>query len=160
MKFELAPQLNRRFSFIPDDLRYFKTHFVCEPMAYSWELPPVTPDGTSYKAADFVLWMIRAPVISERAKDALSNLCAGLVEFLPFHPIKGRPYFAVNMLNRDDRQPIYKTDPESVAFVDERFGAVVRDFKLSGVALADPANDINRRVVRGQSLHDFPGLVG
>jgi hypothetical protein len=159
-KYELVPLSNRRFSFLVDDLRYFNTHFVCEPMGKTWQLPPVTPYGTSYEAADFVHWMHRAPVVSERAKDALSELCENIVEFLPFHPIKGRPFFAMNVLCRDDAQPIYKTNPESVVFVDERFGEVVRNSGLSGVALAEPTNDIGRRVVRGQSLHDFPGLVG
>jgi hypothetical protein len=160
MKYELAPQSKRRFRFLVDDLRYFNAHFTCEPMIDSWELPPVTPHGSSYKAADVVSWMLRAPVVSERAKEALSGICTDLVEFLPFHSVKKKRYFAVNVLNRDDRQPIYKSDPESVVFVDERFGAVVRDHGLSGVALADPTIDIGRRIVRGQSLHDFPGLVG
>jgi len=129
-------------------------------MKASWELPKVTPLGTSYRSADFVPWMLRAPVVSMRAKDALSELCTGLVEFLPFHPIKGVPYFAVNVLSRDEQMPIHKTDPSSVPLVDDRFGEIVRECRLSGVALADPANDIGRRIVRGESLHDFPGLVG
>jgi hypothetical protein len=160
MKYKLVPQSRRRFSFIPHDLSYFHSHFICEPMSDCWHLPPVMRHGTSYRAADFVLWMLRAPVVSERAKDALSQLCADLVEFLPFHPIKGAAYFTVNVLSRDDRHPICKTDPGSVVFVDERFGAIVRDYGLSGVALADPSIEIGPRVIRGESLHDFPGLVG
>ena len=99
MKYELSPQSTRRYSFIPDDLRYFNSHFICKPMTSFWVLPPVTPYGTSYKAADFVVWMLVAPVVSQKAKDALGEICLGLVEFLPFYPIKGKPYFAVNVLN-------------------------------------------------------------
>jgi hypothetical protein len=160
MKYELVPVSARRFCFIPADLRYFSTHFVCEPMLTFWQLPAVATYGRSYKAADFVLWMLRAPVVSQRAKDALSGLCHGLVEFLPFHPIRGAPFFAVNVLNRDERQPIYKASTDGVVLVDDRFGAVVRDSALTGAALADPSNDIGRRIVRGESLHDFPGLIG
>lgn len=160
MKYELCPQSKRRFSFIPHDLRYFSANFRCEPMASSWRLPPVTPHGVSYKAADFVSWMLRAPVISERAKAALEPLWEGSVEFLPFHSIKGAPYFAVNVVSRDNEGPIFKDGPDGVVFVDERTGGLIRDHRLTGVALADPANDIGRRVVRGESLHDYPGLIG
>ena len=160
MKYELVPQSTRRFSFIPDDLRYFKDHFVCEQMSDTWKLPPASAHGRSYKAADFVVWMLSAPVVSKRAKDVIGDLCGELLEFLPFHSIKGAPYFAINVLNQDTGQPIYKTDPHSVVFVDEQFGTLIRDCKLSGVALADPLKEIGRRIVRGESLHDFPGLVG
>jgi hypothetical protein len=160
MRYELCPLGKRRFAFIPDKLSYFGTHFQCEPMADGWNIPLVTLSGTSYKAADFVHWMLCAPVISERAQEALKELCEGLVEFLPFHAIKGVPYYAVNVLNRDYRQPIFKEDADSVPLVDERIGEVIRDHRLTGVALADPANNIGRRIVRGESLHDFPGLVG
>ncbi len=129
-------------------------------MKESWVPPAVSVSGKSYKVADFVLWMLRAPVISLKARDAISDLCGGLVEFLPFHEIKQAPYFAVNVLSRDVLQPIYKTTPDSVVFVDERFGDAVRDNGLTGVALADPANSIGRRIVWGESIHDFPGLVG
>jgi hypothetical protein len=160
MRYELVPQSERRFRFIPSDLSYFHCHFICEAMAHAWELPSVTLDGTSYKATDFVSWMLRAPVVSEKAKNAMAGICEGLVEFLPFHPVKGRAYWAVNVLNRDPQQPIYKHAAHSVVFVDGRFGATIREQCLDGVALADPSNDITRRVVRGQSLHDFPGLIG
>lgn len=160
MRYEIFPESARRFAFIPDDLRYFHNRFVCEPMAHTWEIPPAKPEGKSYKAADFVSWMLCAPVISTRAKHALEGVFAGLVEFLPFHAIRGDPYFAVNVLNTDPQAPIHKPDPQSVPLVDESVGAIIRDCKLSGVALADPQKDIMRRVVRGESLQDFPGLVG
>jgi hypothetical protein len=160
VKYELVPLGNRRFAFIPHDLRYFEKHFRCEPMANGWKLPPVTSTGASYKPADFVLWMLRAPIVSGRAKEALQGLCEDLVEFLPFHPIKSTSLYAVNVLTRDSGQPIFKEGPDSLVFVDERIGEVIRDQRLTGVALADPAIGTARRVVRGKSLHDFPGLAG
>lgn len=160
MQYEICSDTTRRFFFIPDDLRYFKKHFICEPLSSDWEVPPVRILGKSYAAADFVSWMACAPVISENAKCSLEEICSGLVEFLPFHAIKGKPYFAMNVLSQNPKAPIHKPGPNSVPLVDERFGAVVRDRALSGVALADPAICIGRRVVRGESLHDFPGLIG
>ena len=129
-------------------------------MAGSWELPPVTPHGVSYKAADFVLWMLRAPVVSERARAALESPLEGLVEFLPFHSVRRAPYYAVNVLARDDRAAIFKDDPKGVVLVDERVGEVIREHSLTGAALADPSNAIGGRIVRGESLHDYPGLLG
>jgi len=160
MRYELCPQSKQRLSFIPDDLRYFNDRFIGEPMSEGWTIPTVSTAGTSYKAADFVLWMLCAPVVSLRVREALANICMGLVEFLPFHTISKSPYFAMNVLSRDTLMPIYKTSPNSVVYVDERFGAIVRNNGLTGLALADPENDIGRRIVRGESLHDFPGLLG
>ena len=129
-------------------------------MAMAWAIPPAKPYGKSYKAADFVAWALRAPIVSKRAKYALEGICTDLVEFLPFHEIKGDPYFAINVLNLNPNAPIHKPKPQGVPLVDERFAVIIRDCGLSGVALADPRNSIGRRIVRGESLHDFPGLVG
>jgi hypothetical protein len=90
----------------------------------------------------------------------LEGLCAGLVEFLPFHPIKGKPYFVLNVLNLDAQEPIHKADPHSSIFVDREFAVLLRDHALSGVELANPADDIGRMIVRGQTVNVFPGLVG
>jgi len=161
MKFEIFPISTKRYcSFIPHDLRYFHTHFICDSMAETWEMPPAELYAKSYKPGDFVSWMLKAPVISVRAKEALESICKGLVEFLPFHSIRGKAFFAVNVLCRDPEMPIFKPGLNEVPLVDERFGAVLRDHRLTGIALADPANNIMRRVIHGQSLHDFPGLVG
>lgn len=108
---------DKRFAFIPCDLRYFRTHFVCQPMLEMWCPPPVHKQGTSYEAADFVSWMLRAPVVSARAKDALGPICGSLVEFLPFHAIKGSAIWAINVLSRDPRAPIFKTQMDSVVSV-------------------------------------------
>ena len=145
MTYELVVRSRRRFAFIPHDLRYFQDHFVCQPMSTDWEVPPVQVIGKSYKSADFVSWMQRAPVVSPRAKAALANVRSGLIEFLPFHPIKGVEHFAINVLSLDDRKPIHKTHPQSVIFVNDDFGRILRDNALSGVELADPTDEISRR---------------
>jgi len=160
MNYELVIRSHRRPSFVPHDLRYFNTHFVCQPMRTDWHIPPAELIGKSYKAPDFVLWMQRAPVISLRAKEVLDGLCVGLVEFLPFHSIKSKPYFAANVLSLDSQKAIHKTDPQGLVFVNSEFGALLRDHALSGVELADPGDEINRRVARGQTVNVFAGLVG
>ena len=129
-------------------------------MSDGWCMPPAELLAKSYKAPDFVGWMVTAPVMSLRAKDVLCGLCEGLVEFLPFHPIKGKLYFALNVLNLDPQKPIYKADPHSAVFVDREFGDLVRDHALSGVELGDPGDDIDRRIGRGQTVNVFAGLIG
>ena len=158
--YELVINPRRRFAFIPHDLRYFQDHFVCEPMGSDWKAPPVTITGKSYKSADFVVWMQRAPIVSPRAKDTLGRLCSGLVEFLPFHAIKGIEHFAMNVLSRDRQTPIYKVDPQSVVFVSDEFGKLLRDHELSGAELANPSDNIGQKIVRGETVNVFPGLVG
>jgi hypothetical protein len=160
MKYELVIRSTRRPSFVPHDLRYFDDHFICQSMANSWEIPPAEILGRSYKPADFVLWMNRAPIVSEKAKIALSSPCGELVEFLPFHSLYGKKFFAVNVLNMDRNLLIYKKDPKSAVFACERFGTIVRDNLLSGLEMADPTEDIDRKILNGESVNAFPGLVG
>jgi hypothetical protein len=160
MKYELVIVSNKRISFSPIDLTYFRYNFICESLRNKWTIPPVTVLGKSYKAADFVLWMQRAPVISEKAKDALSDICGDLVEFLPFHAIKGKSYFVLNVLNMKDSEVIFKKSPNSVIFVTEEFGDILIDKSLTGAVLADPDDDIDRKMLRGESVNAYPGLLG
>ncbi len=161
MIYLLQPVSNKRFSYIPDDLRYIHTHFIGKAMADDWELPPVTVNGKSYKVSDFVGWMLRAPIISERARSALANICDGLVEFLRWYDIKKKPYYAMNVLSFDQSMPIHKRDAMSKIYVDERFGAVLRDHNLTGVALANTDDSITmRKILLGEDLNLFPGLLG
>ena len=160
MKYELVIGTKGRVSFVPDDLRYFNDHFICERMAYDWEIPPAKMIGKSGKTADFVSWMLRAPVISEKARKCLAETCGELVEFLPFHSIKNQKYYVMNVLNRDMSRPVFKTDKSSVVYVDEIFGSIIRDNFLTGVHLADPDSDIGRKIVRGESVNCFPGILG
>lgn len=80
-------------------LSYFDTHFVGEPMLGNWVLPEIELRGKSKKAADFVSWSIDGSfMVSAKAKLALEPVLNEYVEFLHFHDIKGKTYFAVNVL--------------------------------------------------------------
>ena len=129
-------------------------------MASHWEIPPVTIIGKSHKSADFVLWMQTAPIVSTKAKEALESLYSDLLEFLPFHSVRGVPHFAMNVLCCDSRKPIHKADLHSAIFVNDEFGGVLKDRQLSGVELADPSENIGRKIVRGECVNVFPGLIG
>lgn len=158
--YELVCRGKRRPSFVPHDLRYFHDHFVGQPLASRWQIPPAKLIGLSYRPADFVIWMVMAPVVSERAKVALADICTGLVEFLPFHPIGRHAYFALNVLSFDEGAPIFKRDPYGPALVNQALGNLLRDHALSGVELGDPADDIMRKAALGLPFNVFPGLVG
>lgn len=93
---------SRNLALIPHNLDYFQTRFVCKPMKHDWEPPPVTIDGKSHRLRDFVSWMAKAPVVSERAKDAMENLLGPNVEFLPLIELRGKQYFAINVLKLVD----------------------------------------------------------
>src|SRR2546427_2089610 len=86
----------------PHDLDYFQTHFVGEAMATKWRPPPVTIQGKSKRLTDFVSWMHQAPVCSERAKDSLEPVIGDSVEFLRLVEIRGKPYYAINVLKLVD----------------------------------------------------------
>jgi hypothetical protein len=88
---------------IPHDLTYFQSHFNGRPMASDWVPPPTKLLGKSKKLADFVSWMKCAPVVSERAMRVLEPALQGCVQFFPFHEIKGRNYFAMNVICVDRR---------------------------------------------------------
>lgn len=160
MIYELVCMTKGRVFFIPEDLRYFKNHFVCQNMEDNWEIPPVKMVGVSGKAPDFVSWMGCAPVISEKATDLLYPICQDLVEFLPFHQIREKKYFAVNVLSRDSRKAVFKKSPLSAVFVRDSFGEILRDNGLTGVALADPSDNIGKKIVRGEHVNCFPGVLG
>lgn len=88
---------NKYLGLIPHDLVYFQTHFIGEPMPEDWTLPPVEISGKSKKLGDFVIWMLTAPVVSEKAKNVLESAFKSELQFLPFHSIKGKLYFAMNV---------------------------------------------------------------
>jgi hypothetical protein len=79
---------------------YFNHHFIAEPMAATWAAPEVTLSGKSKKLADIMGWTIGAVLLSQRAKLLLEPILGGCVEFLPFYEIKGKPYYAMNVLEK------------------------------------------------------------
>lgn len=88
----------KKLSLIPHDLDYFKTHFIGKPMNQGWQPPPVTIHGKSLRLHDFIGWMSKAPVCSEKAKVNLEPVIGSFVEFLPLTELRGKPYYAMNVL--------------------------------------------------------------
>jgi hypothetical protein len=82
----------------PHDLSYFNVYFNGGEIETPWSPPPIAISGKSKKLPDFVSWMMGAPVVSESAKDALLTLVGDTVQFLPFHALKERPYYALNVV--------------------------------------------------------------
>jgi hypothetical protein len=81
------------------NLNYFDNNFIGKPMLANWTPPNVELRSKSKKAADFVSWEIDGSfMVSEKAKLALEPVLNEYVEFLPFNEIKGKPYYAVNVL--------------------------------------------------------------
>lgn len=77
---------------------YWQENFVGKRMPEDWELPPLIVSGESKKPGDFVGWMLSAPVLSERAKRVLEPIFGNDVQFLRFHDLKEKPYYALNVL--------------------------------------------------------------
>lgn len=88
----------KHLGLIPHELAYFNSHFMGQPMPVSWKPPPAEIDGKSKKAADFIDWVRGAPVLSKKAVDVLGPVVGASAQFLPFHDIKGKPYFAMNVV--------------------------------------------------------------
>jgi hypothetical protein len=80
-------------------LSYFDTNFIGKPMLADWVLPEIELRSKSKKAADFVSWSVDGSfMVSAKAKLVLEPVLNEYVEFLRFHDIKGKPYYAVNVL--------------------------------------------------------------
>ena len=157
--YELVIRGNKRLCFIPHDLRYFDDHFVCERMKSNWGVPPAKIIRGNSSICDFVLWMLRAPIITERVLAYLRDYCQNDVEFLPFHDVKETKLFAVNVLTRDSSRMMFKKDINSVVYVNDNFGNLARNHRFSGIELADPTSNISKSIVQGKSVNIFPGLV-
>jgi len=83
-------------------LDFFGDHFVGRPMAAAWTPPTISARGGRRRTPDFVSWMLSAPVISGRAKEALAALLAPHAEILPLPAIHGHELHAVNVLRLVD----------------------------------------------------------
>ncbi|MBI5369522.1 MAG: hypothetical protein HZA54_20990 [Planctomycetes bacterium] len=78
---------------------YFQTHFVGERIGLGWRPPPIrVQGGTKKRLRDFVSWMSSAPVLSEKSRSALLPLIGEHCEFLPLITLRGKPYYALNVL--------------------------------------------------------------
>lgn len=170
--------------FIPHDLRFFYDRFRCQSLAESWERPPATIDGKSKPLPDFAGWVTSAPLVSERAADLINDLAADDVELLPFHPLKGKPYWVMNVLRCEDfidgnrsnfeianerfifreelpsqLPPIFKC-PEWMGdvFVSKQFAEMIVANKLRGAALADPGEPTFPLILSRSEINRYPGV--
>ena len=97
----LQTQSNKYMSLVGyagDSSEYWGTQFIGEPMSEPWPLPPLTVLGKNKQLPDFVGWMLRVPVVSQRAMESLKPVVNGDVQFLRFHDLRGKPYYAMNIL--------------------------------------------------------------
>ena len=81
---------------------YFQKNFVAVPMADAWEPPEIRIEGKSKRLRDFVSWMNSAPVLSKKAVEALEPLISEHCEILPLIELRGKPYYALNVLTTVD----------------------------------------------------------
>lgn len=146
--------------FIPDDIFYFHSHFICKPMADSWTPPAIQVVRKRAKPADFSSWMLGAPIVRERVCNILLANYRDDLELLPFYVTpSGERLFAVNVLTTERTRPVFKIRPTGGVCVREEFGMLARDNKFTGLALANPDANNLRLVVSGQDINAFPGLV-
>jgi hypothetical protein len=175
----------RYCSFIPDNLSFFSDKFNCVSLVNDWKIPPAKISGRSFPLADFVSWMHKAPVVSERAKDLIENLVGNDVEFLHFHSLKKKPYFVMNVLKSEElldfdrsvmtpiREKYYFRDISTYnlpplfkcvgfyeqIFVTRPFAEMIISNHLKGAILADPSEEVMPLIVAGRSINRYPGLV-
>ncbi|WP_188564879.1 hypothetical protein [Undibacterium terreum] len=93
----LAIAANKYMGLIPGSLEFFQTNFLGRPMVDRWVPPAVSVSNKSKPLADFLSWMIAAPVVSERAAISLA-VFASSFELLPLIELRGKNYFALNVL--------------------------------------------------------------
>jgi hypothetical protein len=106
----------KNLGLIPHDLTYFATHFTGDELPADWQPPPVKIQGKSKRLRDFVSWMVAAPVVSAKARDALAPIVANDVQFLRFHRIRDREYFAMNVVCKMN---ILDRERSELTFADE-----------------------------------------
>lgn len=105
----------------PYDLPYYQEHFIGKRMFNTWEPKPFELLGKSKPMADIIGWMLSAPIMTEKAVNALAPLIGEYVEFLPFGKLRKKEVFAVNVLFSVDCLDYDKT--EVVYFDKGRTGA-------------------------------------
>lgn len=146
--------------FMPPDLSYFENHFVCQREIDNWTPPPIREKRGGKRPADFISWMLRAPIVRSRVRSALSSEFPDDLEFLPFYTTRlGEDLFVMNVLNTDRSKSIFKADPYSMIYVRSRFGELAVSHRFTGLALADPSADNVSKILRGQDINMFPGIV-
>jgi hypothetical protein len=92
----------RALSVGPGPLGYFADHFVGRPMGRDWTAPTCEVSGRTRRPRDFLSWVPSAPVISERAKQAIESVSGVNVEILPLLELSGSKFYALNVLDETD----------------------------------------------------------
>lgn len=99
-------------------------------MAGDWQAPTVTVTGKSKRLRDFMTWIPKVPVCSERAKSCLQKTVDSCVEFLPLVKIKGIQYHAMNTLtlvdclDRAKSEIVYSTEAPKIILNITTYGFV------------------------------------
>ena len=81
---------------------YFYRIFNERKFPDGWAPPIRMIRGLSYALPDAVLWTGPGPLISESAVDLFTAVAPGCASYPFFSEIKGRPYFAINILESTD----------------------------------------------------------
>jgi hypothetical protein len=83
-------------------LDYFQKHFIAVSMTDAWEPPDIRIQGKSKRLRDFVCWMMSVPVLSKKAVEVLEPLIGQHCEILPLIELRGKPFYALNVLTTVD----------------------------------------------------------
>jgi hypothetical protein len=107
--------------YIRTRIDYFNEFFVAQRIGPSWTPPEIRIGNTSKPTKDFMSWMLSAPVMSEKAIIALSQLIDPHCEILKLIKIKKIQYFALNVITvvdcliRQESDIVYRSnDPLEV----------------------------------------------
>lgn len=88
---------------IRSPIDYFRDNFVAVRMGDDWCRPSyIRIEGKSKRLRDFVSWMNSAPVLSKKAVEALEPLIGQHCEILPLIELRGKPFYALNVLTTVD----------------------------------------------------------
>ncbi len=83
---------------------YWLEHFVGKRMPENWQAPPLVNVSKSKKLGDAFGWVLQVPTVSARAREVFEPIVGSDVQFLHFHEVRGKPYYAMNVLRIEDFQ--------------------------------------------------------
>jgi hypothetical protein len=165
-------------SLIPDNLDWFSGRFDGNSLSKGWAVPAFRINGSSRSINDFLAWSSGAPVVSERVKEIFDSIADDFAEFLKMGNIKGKSYYAMNVLRVIDALDldgtsfvemsqgnlirsavikdgqslsfIFKTPQDkNCIFVTDKFISKYISMGLTGLKFIDPAIDYFRYSIRG-----------
>ena len=129
---------------IRSPIDYFQDNFIARRMGENWPQPDyIRIEGKSKRLRDFVCWMSSAPVLSKKAVAALEPLIGQHCEILPLIELRGKPYYALNVLTTVDcldnaaSDILYATDDpshilaiNSYKFIEDKLPLNIPIFKI------------------------------